>query len=582
MNIFSFISLFGGLALFIYGMNTMSQGLEKLAGGKLESILKKMTSNPVKSLFLGMSITAVIQSSSAVTVMLVGLVNSGIMELGQTVGVIMGSNIGTTITAWILSSIGIESDNIWIKLLKPSSFSPILALVGMVMTMASSKKKHKDIGTILIGFAILMYGMEFMSDAVKPLADSEDFTSILIAFRNPLLGILTGIVLTAIIQSSSASVGILQALSLTNGLTYGMAIPIIMGQNIGTCATALISSIGVNKNAKRVAIIHISFNLIGTAACLIIFYGVHAIVDFHWINNSINPFGIAIAHTLFNVITTVLLIPFSKHLVKIAEGTIKIEESQQFAFLDERLLNTPTIALQECKHLSTEMAKLANETVGTAMDVLFNYKESDGKKIIGLEKDVDTYEDRLGSFLVKLSACDLSEGDSREVSTLLHTLSDFERISDHGMNILEAAEEIHEKKVTFSPDAMREIAYMERALKGILELTFDAFSSGDIEKAKQVEPLEEVIDELTETIKQNHVERLRNGNCTIEHGFILNDLLISYERISDHCSNIAVAMIELDNDSFETHKYLKKLKTHNDEFFMKQYEVFVDEYGLKS
>ncbi|SFE54524.1 phosphate:Na+ symporter [Peptostreptococcaceae bacterium pGA-8] len=582
MNIFSFISLFGGLALFIYGMNVMSQGLERLAGGKLEGILKKMTSNPVKSLFLGLSITAVIQSSSAVTVMLVGLVNSGIMELGQTVGVIMGSNIGTTVTAWILSSIGIEGDNVWVKLLNPSSFSPILAFIGMVMIMASSKRKHKDIGTILIGFAVLMYGMNFMSGAVKPLANSPSFAKILVAFENPILGIATGLVLTAIIQSSSASVGILQALSLTSSVTYGMAIPIIMGQNIGTCATALISSIGVSKNAKRVAIIHIAFNLIGTIVCLVLFYGIDALIHFPWMADAISPVGVAVAHSLFNIITTVLLLPFSKQLVKIAEGTIKVEDDRKFAFLDERLLKTPSIALQECKIMTSEMAKLSSETVVAAMDLLFNYKEQSANRVSKLEKDVDTYEDKLGSYLVKLSSYDLSEDDNRGISTLLHTIGDFERISDHAINIMNAAEEIHDKKVTFSPEAMKEISYIERALKGILELTLDAFITGDIEKAKRVEPLEEVIDDITETIKLNHIARLRNGSCTIEYGFILNDLLISYERISDHCSNIAVAMIEVANYSFETHKYLKKLKTHNDEFFRDQYQLFSEEYGLKS
>ena len=439
MDIFSFISLFGGLALFLYGMSLMSQGLEKLAGGKLEGILKKMTSNPVKSLFLGIGITAVIQSSSAVTVMLVGLVNSGIMQLSGTVGVIMGSNIGTTVTAWILSLVGIESNNVWIKLLKPESFSPILALIGIILMMSSKTSKKKDIGSIMIGFAILMYGMDFMSDSVSPLADMPEFTSMLTAFTNPLLGILTGLVLTAVIQSSSASVGILQALTLTGGISYGMAIPIIMGQNIGTCVTALISSIGVNKNAKRVAVIHIAFNLLGTAVCLLLYFVLHFLVDLSFIEQAISPVGVAVVHSIFNITTTVLLLPFSKQLVKLAEGTIKTEPEKEIAFLDERLLKTPSIALQECNHITTDMAYVSKQSMMDAMDLLFSYNEKKAAGVKDLEGEVDIYEDRLGSYLVKLSGYDLSDTYSKQISKLLNTIGYFERISYHAVNVMQAA-----------------------------------------------------------------------------------------------------------------------------------------------
>lgn len=580
MDIFSFISLFGGLALFLYGMNLMSAGLEKLAGGKLEGILKRMTSNPLKSLFLGIGITAVIQSSSAVTVMLVGLVNSGIMQLSGTAGVIMGSNIGTTVTAWILSLVGIESDNILVRLLKPESFSPILALVGILLMMTAKTSKKKDIGSILIGFAILMYGMEFMSDAVSPLADMPEFTSLLTAFTNPLLGIVTGIVLTAVIQSSSASVGILQALSLTGSISYSMAIPIIMGQNIGTCVTALISSIGVSRNAKRVAVIHISFNIIGTAVFMIIYFVAHYLVDLAFLDRAINPVGIAVVHSIFNISTTVLLLPFSRQLVKIAEGAIKTEPEKEVAFLDERLLNTPSIALSECNHKTTEMAYVAKDAMDQAMDLLFAYDAKKDETVVKLEGEADIYEDRLGSYMVKLSGCDLSDADSKQISKLLHTIGDFERISDHAVNIVEAAREIHEKKVDLSEEGLKEIRVATKALREILEMAIKAFDTEDLELASHVEPLEQVMDDLIETIKRNHVNRLQKGRCTIQHGFVLADILTNYERVSDHCSNIAVAMIELSKASFETHEYLDRLKAKDDPAFRQMYAAYKEKYAL--
>ncbi len=580
MDIFSFITLFGGLALFLYGMNLMSQGLEKLAGGKLEGILKKMTSNPVKSLFLGIGITAVIQSSSAVTVMLVGLVNSGIMQLSGTVGVIMGSNIGTTVTAWILSLVGIESDNVWVKLLKPESFSPILALVGIILMMSSKTSKKKDIGSIMIGFAILMYGMNFMSDSVSPLADMPEFTSMLTAFTNPLLGIVTGLVLTAVIQSSSASVGILQALSLTGGISYGMAIPIIMGQNIGTCVTALISSIGVNKNAKRVAVIHIAFNLLGTAVCLLLYFILHFVVDLTFIETAINPVGIAIVHSIFNITTTILLLPFSKQLVKLAEGTIKTEPEKEIAFLDERLLKTPSIALQECNHITTEMAYVSKQSMMDAMDLLFAYNEKKASGVKALEGEVDIYEDRLGSYLVKLSGYDLSDTDSKQISKLLHTIGDFERISDHAVNVMEAAREIEEKRVPLSPEGVEEIKVATAAIREIMEIAIKAFDENDLELAYRVEPLEQVVDGIIEGIKLNHINRLQAGKCTIQQGFVLSDILTNYERVSDHCSNIAVAMIELSKSAFDTHEYLDKLKAMDDPEFRKMFTEYKQKYAI--
>lgn len=580
MDIFSFISLFGGLALFLYGMNLMSQGLEKLAGGKLEEILRRMTSSPLKSLFLGIGITAVIQSSSAVTVMLVGLVNSGIMQLSGTVGVIMGSNIGTTVTAWILSLIGIESDNVWVRLLKPESFSPVLALVGIILMMSAKSSRKKDIGSILIGFAILMYGMDFMSDSVSPLADSPKFASILTAFSNPLLGLLTGLVLTAVIQSSSASVGILQALSLTGGISYGMAIPIIMGQNIGTCATALISSIGVSKNAKRVAVIHISFNIIGTVIFMTLYFIAHFLIDMPFIASAISPVGIAVVHSIFNITTTVLLLPFSKQLVKLAEGTIKTEPEKEIAFLDERLLNTPSIALQECNHIATDMAYVAKNSMMAAMDLLFDYDREKAENVKELEKEADIYEDRLGSYLVRLSGAQLSDADSRQISKLLHTIGDFERISDHAVNVTEAAQELSEKKIVLSEEGRREIRIATSAIKEILDIAITAFDEDDLEMAFRVEPLEQAVDGIIEEIKLNHVNRLQTGTCTIQHGFVLSDILTNYERVSDHCSNIAVAMIELSKSSFDTHKYLDKLKTMSDPEFKEMFAEYQKKYAI--
>ncbi len=580
MDIFSFITLFGGLALFLFGMNQMSASLEKLAGGKMEAILNRMTSNRFKGLLLGCGITIAIQSSSAVTVMLVGLVNSGIMDLSNTVGVIMGSNIGTTVTAWIMSMIGISSDNFFIKMLKPESFSPIMALIGVIMMMTCKTSKKRDIGNIMVGFAILMYGMQFMSNSVSPLADSPKFESILTAFNNPLLGVLTGLVVTAVIQSSAASIGMLQALSMTGGITCGMAIPIVMGQNIGTCATALISSIGVNRNAKRVAVIHILFNVIGTVVFMAVFYGLHAFIDFQFIDNTINPVGIALFHTIFNVCTTALLLPFTQVLVKIAVKTIHTEPEREVAFLDERLLKTPTIAIRECNNQAVEMAHIAKNSMLKSMDMLFSFSDDDAEAVHQMEGDVDIFEDHLGSYLVKLSANELSDHDTRQISKMLHTIGNFERISDHAVNVLSASKEIQEKSVELSDTAHAELNVVAAALKEILDITIRAYDTDDIEMASRVEPLEQVIDGLTEAVKLNHINRLQKGECTIQNGFVLSDILTNYERVSDHCSNIAVAIIELAHDSFETHEYLNQLKSADDPEFKRLFEEYKNKYSI--
>ena len=561
MDIFSVFTLCGGLAFFLYGMTTMSKSLEKMAGGKLERILKRMTSNPVKSLLLGAGITIAIQSSSAMTVMLVGLVNSGVMELGQTIGVIMGSNIGTTLTAWILSLTGIESESVFVNLLKPENFSPVIALIGIILIMASKKQRRRDVGRIMVGFSILMYGMELMKDAVSPLADMPEFSSLLTAFNNPLLGVLVGAVFTGIIQSSAASVGILQALALTGSITYGMAIPIIMGQNIGTCVTALLSSIGVNRNAKRVAVIHISFNVIGTAACLLLFYGGNMIFHFPFMSASVGAVGIALCHTIFNVFTTIILLPFSRQLEKLARRAIRNEtQSEQFAFLDPRLLRTPSVAVSECVNMTNRMGALAHENLLHAIAQFSSYSESRESEILANEDKLDIYEDRLGSYLVEVSQHGVSMDDIRTVSRLLHAIGDFERIGDHALNLQESAQELHEKGLSFSHPAQTELQVLLAALEDIMDRAFSCFDAASVEQARSVEPLEETIDRLIEEIRMRHIRRLQSGDCTMQLGFILNDLLTNFERVSDHCSNIALSVIEERDSSVDRHAYLNDLK----------------------
>ena len=562
MDIFSLFTLCGGLAFFLYGMTTMSKSLEKMAGGKLERLLKRMTSSPFKSLLLGAGITIAIQSSSAMTVMLVGLVNSGVMELGQTIGVIMGSNIGTTLTAWILSLTGIQSENVFVNLLKPENFSPVIALAGIILIMGSKKQRRRDIGRIMVGFSILMYGMELMKNAVSPLADMPELSNLLTAFNNPLLGVAVGAVFTGIIQSSAASVGILQALALTGSITYGMAIPIIMGQNIGTCVTALLSSIGVNRNAKRVSVIHISFNVIGTVVGLILFYGGNALFHFAFMNTAVGAVGIAFCHTVFNVFTTLLLLPFSRQLEKLARRAISDEtRSEQFAFLDPLLLRTPGVAISECASMTNQMGAVAHENLLDAVRQLSDYQEAREALITENEDKLDIYEDRLGDYLVKISQHGVSMSDIRTVSRLLHAIGDFERIGDHALNLQESARELHEKDLHFSDAAKEELEVLLTALNDIMALAFDSFAANDPMAAREVEPLEETIDQLIEEIKVRHIHRLQTGECTIQLGFVLNDLLTNFERVSDHCSNIAVCVIESQADDLDPHAYISRLKT---------------------
>ena len=579
MDIFSVFTLCGGLAFFLYGMNTMSKSLEKMAGGKLERLLKRMTSNPVKSLLLGAGITIAIQSSSAMTVMLVGLVNSGVMELGQTIGVIMGSNIGTTLTAWILSLTGIQSESIFVNMLKPENFSPLVALAGIILIMGSKRQKRRDVGRIMVGFSILMYGMELMSDAVSPLADMPEFASLLTAFQNPLLGVLVGTVFTGIIQSSAASVGILQALALTGSITYGMAIPIIMGQNIGTCVTALLSSIGVNRNAKRVAVIHISFNVIGTVVCLVLFYGGNLIFDFSFMDWTVGAVGIAFCHTVFNVFTTLMLLPFSRQLEKLARRLIRTENpAKEFAFLDPLLIRTPSVAISECVSMACRMGETARDNVLLALEQLSGFSEEREAQILENEDKLDTYEERLGSYLVEVSQHGVSMADIRTVSRLLHAIGDFERIGDHAINIQDSARELQEKELRFSPTAEKELQVLGTALEDILFQAVSSFNQDDPAAAKAVEPLEETIDQLTEEIRMRHIQRLQTGECTIQLGFVLNDLLTNLERVSDHCSNIAVCVIEERDSSVDHHAYLHRLKV--DDNFAEELREDLSKYRL--
>ena len=578
MDLFSFIKIAGGLAFFLYGMNVMSTGLERMAGGKLEKLLRSMTDSIFKCLALGAGITIAIQSSSATTVMLVGLVNSGIMKIEQTVGVIMGSNIGTTFTAWLLSLVGIESNNVFLRLLKPENFSLLFALVGIIMTMTSKKAKYKDMGSIFVGFAVLMYGMKLMSEAVSPLADMPEFGNILVAFNNPLFGVLIGAVVTGVIQSSAASVGILQALALTGSISYAMAIPIIMGQNIGTCVTSLISSIGVKKNAKKVAIIHISFNIIGTVIFLIVFYSIEYFIGFTFTSKSINSFGIAVVHSIFNIATTLVLLPFNKILVKIANFLLRDDpDEDEYLILDDRLINTPSIAIHEANVASCEMAKIAKTELVSALDLLAQYDENIAEDIITLENKLDGYEDAIGTYMVKLNGIQLSDADSAQSNKILYAIGDFERLGDHGVNIMYSIRKYYESGLDFSSDAKKEIFVLSEAVKEIVYLATKAYTGNNFDSAKRVEPLEQVIDGIVATMKTRHMERLKSGNCSIDGGFILQDILLNCSRISDHCSNIAVAVIEIcKNKSFDTHKYLNEVKAENKEF-----NILFDEYSEK-
>lgn len=569
MDIFSVITLIGGLAFFLYGMNVLSGGLERMAGGKLESALRRMTASRLKSLALGAGITAAIQSSSAVTVMLVGLVNSGIMGIGQAIGVIMGSNIGTTMTAWILTLVGIESDSVWMSLLKPENFSLIFAFVGILMMMASKQARRKDAGSILVGFAVLMYGMKLMSAAVQPLAELPAFTRLFTAFQNPILGVLVGLVITAVIQSSSASVGILQALALTGAISYGAAIPIIMGQNIGTCVTALMSSMGVGRNAKKVSVVHVTFNLIGTVVCLSLYCLGNAIFDFSFADQPINAVGIATIHTVFNVFTTAMLLPFSRQLERLANRILPDQNQSaptRTQLLDKRLLGTPSVAIAECNHLSGNMLNLATHSLHTSLALLNRYEEPSAAVVLKDESTLDRYEDELGSYLVLLSAKRLSDADSLTVSKILHSIGDFERLGDHAVNLLHAAQELHSKKLAFSPAAKKDLSILTSAVEEILSITKTAYDNGDLDAAMLVEPLEQTIDQLVNTIKSKHIQRLQAGECSISLGFVLSDVLNDLERVSDHCSNIAAVLLELSHSAVDTHQYLNKIRAEDPQY----------------
>ena len=581
MDLFAALSLLCGLSLFLFGMNTMGDGLEKFSGGKLEKTLEKMNDSTFKGFLLGAAVTGVIQSSSATTVMVVGFVNSGIMKLRQAIGIIMGANVGTTVTAWILSLTGIDGDSFLMMLLKPSSFSAVFALAGIIMLMFCKSNGKKNVGSIFVGFAVLMVGMDMMSAAVEPLADDPTFTSILTAFQNPILGILAGAILTAIIQSSSASVGILQALSSTGSITYSMAIPIVMGQNIGTCVTALLSCIGAKKNAKRAAFVHLYFNIIGTIVVSIVFYTANLFLHFGFLDDVVNPANIAIIHTLFNVIVTAMLLPLSKQLEKLACLTIRDrDEDSDIPFLDERFLNTPSIATERAFGLSTKMAMLSKSTLLDSLKVVADYDEKSAKEIQENEDLIDSYEDVISTYLVKLSSKTLSERDSKTIQLILHTISDFERISDHAVNILGTAKELHDKKIQFSQKAQQDIDVMIRALKEIIENTTNSFINNDVNLAAKVEPLEQVIDRLRDKIKESHIKRLINGECTIELGFVFTDLITSIERVSDHCSNIAIGVIQINRNGYEAHEYLHELKNSDDVQYNADFKAYKEKYAL--
>ena len=587
MDIFSVLNMIGGLALFLFGMNAMGDGLAKMAGGRLETVLEKLTAKRIFAVLLGAGVTAVIQSSSATTVMVVGFVNSGIMKLGQAVGIIMGANVGTTITSWLLSLTGIEGSSIFVQLLKPSSFSPVLAAIGIILMMSDKQEsKKKDIGNILLGFAILMFGMETMSSSVEGLAENEGFCSLMTKFSNPVLGMAVGAVLTAVIQSSSASVGILQAISATGAVSYSVALPIIMGQNIGTCVTSLISSVGAKKNARRAAMIHLYFNLIGTLIFLAGFYSLNAVLDFTFMGTAINAAGIALVHSLFNIGATLLLFPFSDKLVKLAELTVPgedaaIEVSKKAVEIDERFLEKPAFAVEICRQKAVEMAQKTKTALLLSLDVLMSYDEKKAKEVVLLEDHIDDYEDVLGTYLVKLSGKNLSAKDSQSMSYMLHSISDFERISDHAMNLVELAEKMHKKEEGFSKAATREMEVLCRAVSDIVNDTVRVFSESSLEGATHVEPLEEVIDSLTKKIKRHHVKRLQKGKCTIEMGLILENVLTNMERVSDHCSNIAVEMLTINDNSYDTHEYLDDMSEEMKARFREEYKELKKKYPLK-
>lgn len=581
MSVFNLLTLVGGLAMFLFGMSYMGKALEKIGGGRFESVLEKMTDNRIKGVLLGAGVTALIQSSSAVTVMAVGFVNSSIMSLHQVIGIIMGANIGTTVTSWILSLTNIPSTNIILRLLKPSAFVPILALVGIVMYMWGKNDKKKDIGSILLGFSVLMVGMETMSTAVAPLRDVPEFTSILTKFSNPVLGLLAGAVLTAVIQSSSASVGILQALAVTGGVNVAAAFPIILGQNIGTCITAVISSVGTSKNAKRTAIIHLAFNTIGVLISMILFYSVNFVFGLPFLEDTVDAAAIAIIHTAFNIFSTVILFPFGNQLEKLAHFVIRDEaEDEHKSLIDERFLMTPSYAISKVKEQGDSMGELAKNNVYLCLDLIKKYSHNIDKKISKNEKDLDSLEDELETYLVKISSMNLSVEDSIKLSKLNRSISNFERIGDYGVNILKIKRRMDQNNVRFTPDANRELEIMSRAVREITDKAIGAFVSDDVNLAAEVEPLEQVIDNLKEELRARHSKRLQQDECTVENGMMFFDIINSFERIADHCSNLAVCIIELSNRSYKTHTYLKGIKSRDNKDFMEMFEEYLLKYKI--
>mgnify|MGYP001635221190 FL=1 len=590
MDIFSLLSMIGGLALFLYGMEVLGDGLKKASGGKLEHILEKLTSNKLMAVLLGAGVTAVIQSSSATTVMVVGFVNSGIMKLSKAVGVILGANVGTTVTAWILSLTDVNGSGFFLQLLKPTSFSPILAIIGVCLISMGKKERQKNIGTILIGFAVLMFGMDTMSTAVEPLAEQPEFSHILLMFSNPVLGMLVGLILTAVIQSSSASIGILQALCATGVVSYATAIPIIMGQNVGTCVTALISSAGASKNAKRAALIHLYYNIIKTVAFMAVFYALNAFIHFAFLEEAASALGIAVIHTAFNVAAVIIIFPVSWILEKLAYLTIPETEEErekeaeksrkEIQLLDTRFLSTPGFALEQCKNVAVDMADYSREALFLAIQMLDKFDKASADRVVELENIVDHYEDEIGAYLVKLSSRHLTEKDSQHLSVLLHSIGDFERISDHAINIMEAAKEMHAKELDFSRKAREELGIYTGAIKDIINTSVLVFQEEDLKLAAMIEPMEEVIDYLSVEVKKRHMKRLRKGKCTIEMGFILSDIVTNYERVSDHCSNIALSLLQLNEENFEAHEYQEAISSKDNVAFTTEVKHLKERYQL--
>lgn len=585
MDLMGFLSLIGGLALFLYGMEVLGDGLKKTSGGKLEMILEKLTSNKYMAVLLGAVVTAVIQSSSATTVMVVGFVNSGIMTLSRAVGVILGANIGTTITAWILSLAELSGTGFIFQLLKPKAFSPILAIIGVFIILLSKNEKKKNVATIMVGFAILMTGMETMSAAVKPLADVPEFTNLLLKFSNPILGLLAGAILTAVIQSSSASVGILQALCMSGAVSYGTAIPIILGQNIGTCVTALLSSAGSSRNARRAALVHLYYNTVGSIVFMLVFYTINIFAQFEFLGTAAPASGVAVFHTLFNVAGVACFLPFTDVLEKLAYLTIPVKEEEEGAtkkvqILDPIFLDRPGLALEMCKNAAADMAKKAKEGMLLAMELLDNYDEKKAQKVRDLEDLVDQYEDELGTYLMKINGHHMSPKDSQQVSVLLHCIGDFERISDHSVNVVASAKEMYEKEASFSKKAQEELAIFTKAVTDTLAAAIKAFCEEDLDFARKVEPLEETIDYLSEEMKKRHVKRLRKGKCTIEMGFVLSDVTTNYERVSDHCSNIAICLLQLDEEGFDTHEYQDAISSKDNEAYVEEVKRLREFYAL--